>query len=65
MRLKVNKFKPGDSVQVEYTIDNTRSQKAISRIEAKVINKLTFIDNDEIERVIEDKKILTESWDGV
>lgn len=65
MRMKNNKFKPGDTLQVEYTIDNTRSQKAISRIEARIINKLTFIDNDEIDRIIENKKILTENWDGV
>lgn len=38
---------------VEYVLDNTRSQRSISRVEARLINKLTFIDDDEVERVIE------------
>ena len=58
MRIKKNSFLPGSKINVEYTLNNTRSQKAISRILVRLINKLTFIDNDEMERVIEDNKIL-------
>lgn len=44
-------------MQIEYTLDNTRSQRSISRVEARLINKLTFIDDDEIERVVENVKV--------
>lgn len=37
---------------IEYYLDNTRSQRSISRVEGRLINRLTFIDDDEIERVI-------------
>ncbi|CAD8212425.1 unnamed protein product [Paramecium pentaurelia] len=65
VKLKTNKFFPGDKISVEYSVDNTRSQRPINRIEVRVINKLIFIDNDDVERIIEDQVVVSQNWDGL
>ncbi|CAD8182860.1 unnamed protein product [Paramecium pentaurelia] len=65
LKLNKNNFIPGEQIQVEYTLDNTRSQRSISRVEARLINKITFIDDDEIERIIENIKVFQQNLGGV
>lgn len=53
VKLDKNNFSPGEKLQLEYTLDNTRCQRAVERVQARILNKLTFIDDDEVERLVE------------
>ncbi|KAM3127036.1 hypothetical protein pb186bvf_020846 [Paramecium bursaria] len=63
--LQKNIFIPGESIQILYSIDNTRCSRDINRIEVRLLNKLTFIDESEEERIVENRTLLKLSFAGI
>jgi hypothetical protein len=55
IRVLKNLYKPGDVLEFEYILNSTRTQKEISKVEAKFFHYMLFTDNDENEKLIQKK----------
>ncbi|CAD8071628.1 unnamed protein product [Paramecium primaurelia] len=67
LSIKLNKsnFTPGEQAIIEYQIDNSFSSKNINRVEIRLINKLLFIDDDQVDRLVLNQVVFSKILSGV
>ncbi|CAK77397.1 unnamed protein product (macronuclear) [Paramecium tetraurelia] len=66
LKIQLNKsnFTPGELAIIQYHLDNTFSSKPVTRVEIRLINKLIFIDDDQIDRVILNQVVFSKILPG-
>ncbi|CAD8132255.1 unnamed protein product [Paramecium octaurelia] len=64
IRTAKNLYKPGEVLELEYILNTTRAQRCISKVEVKLNHYLSFIDDDENERVIKNSTLYTTELPG-
>ncbi|CAD8055223.1 unnamed protein product [Paramecium sonneborni] len=65
IRTAKNLYKPGEVLELEYILNSTRSQRQITKVEVKLNHFLSFTDDDENERQIENKILYSNILPGI
>ncbi|CAD8057757.1 unnamed protein product [Paramecium sonneborni] len=65
IRTAKNLYKPGEILELEYILNTTRSQRSITKVEVKLNHYLSFTDDDENERLIENKILYSNVLPGI
>ncbi|CAD8140916.1 unnamed protein product [Paramecium pentaurelia] len=65
IRTAKNLYKPGEVLELEYILNTTRAQRSITKVEVKLNHYLSFTDDDENERVIENNILYTHELPGI
>lgn len=65
IRIARNLYKAGEVLELEYILNTTRSQRSITKVEVKINHFLSLTDDDQNERVIENKTLYTNILPGI